>query len=251
MSSTYRIDKIYDLLLVRGKVSVQELAEMFHVTPTTIRRDLIVMEEKGLAQRVRGYAIAAEDTKRAADLNIFEDEKRRIAQAALTFVKNGMSLALDTGNTVRSVARAIMESQEINTLDVVTNSLITAQLMGEQYPVTMPGGIVLASSSALVGVDVERFFSSINIDLVFLGSTGVRDCSGLTVSYPLHLSVKRNMVACATKRIAVLDSSKFAGRGIFTFCDWEELDALITVKTDSNQDMLEEIEAKGVEIVLA
>jgi len=85
---------------------------------------------------------------------------------------------------------------------------------------------------------------------LFLGTTGIKECNGLTVSYPLHMSVKRNIVACASKKIAVLDSSKFAGRGVFTYCDFEDLDVMITTKTDSNEEMLKEIAEKGVQLVL-
>ena len=159
MSTSYRIEKIYDLLLVRGKISVNDLAEMFHVTPTTIRRDLIVMEEKGLARRVRGYALAVHDTKRQPDLRLFKEEKRRIAEAAKSFVRNGMSLALDTGDTVRTVAEVLIESPDITDLDIVTNALLTAIKMGEHYRVSMPGGIVLSSSAALVVWTLINFFS--------------------------------------------------------------------------------------------
>ena len=250
LGNSYRIEKIYDLLLIRGKISVDELADTFHVTPTTIRRDLVVMEEKGLASRSRGYAIAVSDTNRKVGLSLFKEEKRRIAQAAKSFVKDGMSVVLDTGDTVRTVVELLMESSDITKLDVVTNSLITGTKLGTRFQVTMPGGMVSARSLALVGLDVESFFSKIYVDVAFLGTTGIGGCTGLTVSNPLHLSVKKNMLACASKKVAVLDSSKFLSRGIFTFCDFEDLDVMITTKTDSNGKMLDEIARKGVELVL-
>ncbi|HWS30302.1 MAG TPA: DeoR/GlpR family DNA-binding transcription regulator [Clostridia bacterium] len=250
MRSSYRLDQIYTLILNRSKISVEELADIFHVTPTTIRRDLIDMEAQGLVRRTRGYAVACEDTARIASLDIFREEKRRIAEAAKAFVSNGMSLALDSGSTVQAVSELLVESPDINELDIVTNSLLIALKMCRKFRLSMPGGSVLSGNAALVGVAVDDFFKSINVDLAFLGTTGIYGCNGLTVSYPLHMSVKKNIVACANKRIAVLDSSKFIGRGIFTFCEFSQLDVMITVKTSENEAQLREIEKQGVQLVL-
>ena len=248
--TSYRMEKIYLLLLNRKKIAVTELAEIFQVTPTTIRRDLLSMEEKGVARRTRGYALACDDTERSMELDIFVDEKMRIAEAAKTFVKNRMSLALDAGRTVQTIAEALIETSNITGLDIVTNSLPIALKLSNHFSVSMPGGTVLPQSAVLLGVDTESFFSSVNVDIAFLGTTGIDGCNGLTVSYPLHLSIKRHIVASASKTIAVLDSSKFFGRGIFTFCEFAKLDMMITVKTSENEHKLREIEKQGVELIL-
>lgn len=101
-----------------------------------------------------------------------------------------------------------------------------------------------------MGVDVSEFYQNINTDIAFLGTTGINNCRGLTVSYPLQLSVKQKAAACASKRIAVLDSSKFIKRGIYVFCEFKDIDTLITVETDDNKQQLDHISRQGVEIVL-
>lgn len=247
---TYRVEKIYKLLLSRERVSVAELAEMFQVTPTTIRRDLITMEEQGLAQRTRGFAVAASDTRRAIDFELFQDEKRRIAQAALSFISEGMSIAMDAGTTIGALTEVMMETKTISDLDIVTNALNTAIKLSNRFRLCMPGGAVLHRNAVVVGTDVAKFFADINVDLAFLGTTGIENSNGLTVSYPLHLGVKEAIVGCANKKIALLDSSKFIGRGIFTFCKFKDLDVIITVKTAQNEKRIKQIEREGVEFVL-
>ena len=44
MSNNSRQDKIFNLLETEERMSVSDLAAFFHVTETTIRRDLNVME---------------------------------------------------------------------------------------------------------------------------------------------------------------------------------------------------------------
>ncbi len=250
MPNSYRINQIYSLLITNKKMSVDDLAEKFHVTPTTIRRDLLVLEEKGLIERTRGFACISSDLKKSS-AGIFEDEKKRIAQAAMKYVKNRMSIAMDSGSTVYELCDAIIRSGEFHLIDIVTHSLEIGLLAGDKAPdinVSMPGGAV--QQKALAGVDVANFYKNINVDIAFLGSTGILNCRGLTVSYPLQLSVKQNVVACATTRIALLDSSKFLSRGIYVFCNFSDIDKMITVETEENKAQLDHISRQGVEIIL-
>lgn len=247
MSSTYRLDRIYSLLLRNGRATVEDLAQNFHVTPTTIRRDLLLLEERGLIYRTRGYAniLNTDDT-----INVFDTEKRRIAEAAMSFIQEEMTVAMDSGTTVEAICDCLVEKNSVRVLDIVTHSLKVAMRLGEYYRVSMPGGVMMSRYNALVGMDVENFYQNINVDIAFLGTTGINNCNGLTVSDPLQLEVKKRCVGCAAKRIAVANSSKYIRRGIYVFCDFSEIDTLITVKTEENAHQLEQIAKKGVDIVL-
>lgn len=252
MEHISRMESIYAMILNHGKISVEELSSFFGVTPTTIRRDLIKLEEVGLTRRTRGYAHAVADTERRISQDLFVEEKKRIALKAQTLVKDHMTLVLDSGSTVHAICNELIENPRIHALDMVTNSLTTALLVGDHFGITMPGGHLLKNSQhALVGVSVEDFFSDVHVDLAFMGTTGVKDCDGLTVSYPLHMSVKRCMVACANQRVAVLDSSKFIGRGVYTFCKFKDIDILITVEKEQNKRDLDRISKYGCKILLA
>ena len=81
--SNERQDKIFSMLESRGRMSVSDLAEYFQVTETTIRRDLITMEENHQIVRRRGFAElplqAASGLRRR---NTFQEEKQRIARKA-------------------------------------------------------------------------------------------------------------------------------------------------------------------------
>lgn len=248
MSNAYRLDQIFALLLRKGNVSVDELARSFHVTPTTIRRDLLVLEERGLIYRTRGAAYLRDEDKTST--GIFQEEKKRIAIAAAAYLGNGMSVALDSGTTVGAMVEFLCADPQITNIQIITHSPQTAIIASQKFDVSIPGGALLPGSDYMVGLEVEEFYKKLNVDVAVLGSTGVYNCSGLTVSYPLQLLAKKNCAECADKRIALLDSSKFIRRGIYVFCDFKEIDTLITVKTDENEAQLERIAKQGVEIVL-
>ena len=63
--------------------------------------------------------------------------------------------------------------------------------------------------------------------------------------------VKRALLSSASKKVALVDSSKFLSRGIYTYCSFRELDTLITVRTEENAPVLDEIAKQGVEIIAA
>jgi len=248
MSNSYRLDRIYNMLLQKKSVSVEELSDCFHVTPTTIRRDLLELEERKLIYRTRGSAFLLETGM--SEANIFMEEKKRIAEAAAKYVCAGMSIALDSGSTVRTLADHLIADQSMGNLDFVTHSPEIAIRVCKRFNVSIPGGSLTPNSEFMVGVEVEDFYKKINVDVAFLGSTGVYNCAGLTVSYPLQLQVKKYSALCADKRIALLDSSKFSRRGIYVFCEFKDIDTLITVQTKENEAQLKRIADLGVEIVL-
>ena len=249
MSNSYRLDQIYTLLMRKGSATVEEHSERFRVTTTTIRRDLLELEERRLIYRSRGAAYLMD--KDVVAPNIFGEEKKRIAAAAAKFVSNGITLSLDSGSTVAAVITHLLNDDRMTDLDIITHSISSALLASKKYNVFILGGALFKQMDTMLGLEVEEFYRKINVDIAFLGSTGVLNCAGLTLSYPIQLLVKKASVECADKRIAVLDSSKFIRRGIYVFCDWHDINTLITVKTDENETQLDRIAKQGVNIVLA
>ncbi|MBR3747792.1 MAG: DeoR/GlpR transcriptional regulator [Selenomonadaceae bacterium] len=75
-----RDTKILNVLGVRKKISVQELSELLQVTDVTIRKDLSVLEEKGLIKREHGFAVLPTSDDVSTRLLFNYETKRRIAR---------------------------------------------------------------------------------------------------------------------------------------------------------------------------
>ena len=249
MSNSFRLDQIYTLLLHKERLTVEELAQTFKVTPTTIRRDLLVLEERNLIHRTRGAVMLSQDPRRTT--NFLLDEKKRIAAAASRFLSDTMSVILDSGTTVAAFVDYILESNNFDKINFITHSPQTALRVSAKYAVSLPSGCLMPQSDYIVSYDVENFYRSVNVDLAVLSSTGVHDCPGLTISFPLQLNVKKSAAECANKRIALLDSSKYFRRGIYVFCDFQDIDTLVTVETEENKPQLDRISKLGTDIILA
>ena len=59
---TERHTKILDIVSEEKKVEVNRLSEMLGVSQVTIRKDLDVLEERGLLSREHGYAVMKNGT---------------------------------------------------------------------------------------------------------------------------------------------------------------------------------------------
>ncbi len=253
MSNISRRDQIFNLLEIQEQMSVSELANYFNVTETTIRRDLIQMEIRGEIIRKRGYAILPDQGHNLAirRRNTFLEEKQRIAAKAIELCRNVHSAALDSGTTVTELVRLLLKQRNERKMELITCSLSIAYETCKYFHTYVPGGLVFPDEISVGGSSMSNYFQGVTTDIAFLGSTGIASTPGLTVSYLPMLDVKRALIASAIKKVALLDSSKFSTRGIYTFCKFDELDILITVRTEQNARALDEIAKHNVEIILA
>lgn len=253
MDNEQRRDLIFNLLEDRGEMSVTELAQYFKVTETTIRRDLLRMEANQEIIRRRGYAFLpngghAIGIRRP---NTFREEKQRIARKAFELCANVNSLALDSGTTVAELVHLLTEDHTNHKYEMVTCSLTVAYETCKYYHTYVPGGMVYPDEFSVCGFQMVDFFKNITADIAFLGSTGIYQTEGLTISYLPMVDIKRSLMKCASRTVVLVDSSKFSTRGLYTYSKYSEIDTLITVKTKDNEEALKRIEDEGVEIILA
>jgi DeoR/GlpR family transcriptional regulator of sugar metabolism len=249
---------ISELILNSGNARVGELSEKFGVSEMTIWRDLKVLENQGLIERVRGGALSKavrEDGKNSLEpvfeskQELYSEQKRQIARyAAEKFVDDGDIVVLEGGTTVVNMVPFMRRSR----LTVLTNAL-PILVMGTQYlpGVTLMGcgGILREASRTFVGPQAERFFSEFRAQKLFVSATGLTLEHGLTDPNPLEISVKRAMHKCANRTILLLDSSKFGLQSLAPILSFSEIDTLIT-DSGAPKAILRSLESSGMKICI-
>jgi DeoR family glycerol-3-phosphate regulon repressor len=126
---SHRQNEILALARSAGRVSVDDLAVRFDVTPQTIRKDLNDLCDRRLLNRVHGGAVVAsgiENLAYEARRFIAAEEKRAIGKAAAALIPNQSSLFINIGTTTEEVAANLMGHEE---LLVITNNLNVAMLL--------------------------------------------------------------------------------------------------------------------------
>ena len=105
MLAEQRQAHIMELVDRDGAVRVSELVRDLEVSDMTIRRDLGVLEDAGLVQKVHGGATRVADSpsyepRFTAKAVLQQAEKRAIAAAAARLVEPGSAIAIPGGNRV-------------------------------------------------------------------------------------------------------------------------------------------------------
>jgi DeoR family transcriptional regulator of aga operon len=263
MSRQERLSRILEIVVEKGSIEVEEVAEELKVSLATIRRDFDSLAKKQLLSRTHGGAIATGGslaiplTYKVAK----EDEaKQRIAEAAADMVSRYDVIGINGGTTTSAVARAIVQRPEFaagNTLDllpaltVVTNALnIAAELtVRPQIKIVVTGGVARPQSYELTGLFAQEVLKEVNIDMAFLGVEAIDEVIGAAARHEEEAQVNRQIAARAKSIVVVTDSSKFQKRAFASIRPVNEIDVLIT---DNGVDpkIVKNFRALGVEVVI-
>jgi DeoR/GlpR family transcriptional regulator of sugar metabolism len=235
-----------------GATSVRDLARQLGVSPSTIRRDLEVLDRDGTLRRVRGGALAgidADDELPFADVAaVDEQDKEAVAVRAAQIVRDGDVVLLDIGTTTMHLARQLRGRR----VTVITSSLAVLDVLRADSAVELLllGGMVRRTYHSLVGVLTEEALSQVCADRVFLGASGVRPDGQLVDTTLAEVPVKRAMIAAAGQVVLLVDRHKFPGTGALRVCGPEDIDMIVT-NENADEMTLHTCAAAGVEVLLA
>lgn len=248
---------IVSLAHENDRVAVAELAGRFGVTTETIRRDLELLDERGLLQRVHGGALPRATGIFAPELGLVEREARNtpqksaIARRALDYLPAAHgSVILDAGTTTGQLAVLLPEDTPLPT--VITNSVAIAALLSAQdtTDVLMLGGRVRGLTQSVVGASAAHALGRLRVDIAYLGANGMSAQHGFSTPDLDEAMVKRAMVSVARRVVALVDSSKIGTESLHSFARLSDVDVLIT--DDGITDAVRaEFTEQGLEVVVA
>lgn len=255
MYAEERQEAIAELVRRRGRVAVTDVATRYGVTTETVRRDLAVLERNGVVRRVHGGAVPTgaltfvEKEVRERE-SAQAAEKDRIAKAAVALVPaDGGSILLDAGTTTARLAALLPADRK---LVVVTNSVpVAARVAGSAATrLHLLGGRVRGTTQAAVGEETVRALEDLRVDVAFIGANALSAEFGLSTPDAEEASVKRAMVRSAQRVVVLADCSKLGREHLVRFAPLDAIDVLVTDDA-ADPDLVAELEARGVEVVLA
>jgi len=216
-----------------GGVRVVELARDLGVSDMTVRRDLELLANRGLIEKVHGGATSRPGSALfepgfAAKSSLQQAEKEAIADAAVALVAPGTAIGISAGTTTYALARRLVDLAD---LTVVTNSVPVADVLhraGRRDQTIILTGGVRTPSDALVGPFAVAALRTIHLDQVFMGVHGIDPRSGFTTPNVLEADTDRALVASARRLVVVADSSKWGVIGISSIARLDEADTLVT-----------------------
>jgi len=209
------------------------------------------LEEMGEIKRVHGGAIGRQSLFNGLSLSEKEKiriaEKGRIADYAVSLVKRGDVLIVDSGSTTLQFARKLKNLEEIT---VITNSLnVASEFSKSDNKVILTGGEMDMDSLMLTGPLADETLKNIFADKIFMGIDGVDFTAGLTTPDIVEAKTVRLMMQAAAERILLADSTKFGRKSIGVVSKVSELDKIIT-DAALNEEERRRFEEAGVEVIL-
>jgi DeoR/GlpR family transcriptional regulator of sugar metabolism len=225
-------DRRHELILrslrAEGPASIGALAEKLGVSPATIRRDLVQLDEEGLLRRVYGGAVpvVGRDDPFVDVATVRVAEKDAIAQKCAELVKDGETVLLDIGTTAHRIGRHLRG----RSITVITSSLPVLEELQDEHSIQLVllGGVVRRDYRSLVGFLTEDNLRQVHADRLFLGTSGVRPSGQVMDTTVVEVPVKRAMIAASDQVVLVADVAKFPGHGMARVCGPDELDVVVT-----------------------
>lgn len=217
-----RRDAVLHLLHEQTSASISEIAERFHVSEMTIRRDIQKLADSGQVIRIPGGA-RIERNFNSERLHRMADAKSAIGKAASELVKNGDSLVIDSGTTTLYLARHLRHHRD---LVVFTFSLAVLEELSscDSARIELTGGAYRRATHDLTGAAVADSLAAVSADKVFFGAAALSFRKGIMVSD----RVPHALLDSGRERILLIDSSKIGQEATYGFCRIERCDLIIT-----------------------
>ena len=254
LSIAERHKYILDKLNKYGFVRITDVANELGVTKVTIRKDVKILESKGLLYKVHGSARPA--NPHVADLdvhvkdNINRDAKRLIAQRAVELLDDNDSIIIASGSTIYAFAEEI-KMRQWHHLNIVTPFLRLGVLLNEAENVNgvQLGGSVHKKSLSVRGEYAAQGFENVICSKLFFGADGIDSNFGITCATAEEATLTQKMMRASAKSVVLADSSKFGRRGFGRICSMERIDCIVTDDGISEQ-YRRLIEEAGVDLIV-
>ena len=227
LESLQRLAQIRSRLDVDGRVRVMDLAGELDVSEMTIRRDLDLLVDEGVAHRVRGGAVAVGPQQFAARAEQHSRAKGRIADKLLGLVGEGGAIGIDASSTLQRLAARLAPARD---LTVLTNGLDTFRALQDHAGVTalLTGGALDDSTGSLVGPLATRAANDVMLRRLFVSASAVDPQLGSSESTLLDAEVKLALAGAAAEIVLAVDSSKLGHRAPARCFPLDRIGVLVT-----------------------
>ena len=236
----------------RGRILVSEIQEYYQISADCARRDLRVLESKGLLQRTHGGAIAINPkeiyptpTYNPIDIKETQADYLAVAKRAVEYIENKDVIYITTSLVGYYMAENLPEDIEIT---VLTNSVTIAEVLRKKMNISV---ILLGGEMSHRG-HCHDFYTiqmvkNIRMDKAFLSHTALSLDFGASIHDPAGVEFGKAVMRNSRVNIGLYPSKKVGKNSVHSVCRTNEYDLLIT---DSNisEDFL--IQAKELGAVI-
>ena len=248
-----RHNEITQIIKDNGKITISEITGKYGISDESARRDLRLLEQKGICKRTHGGAIrAGQVSVRPPKDRNFEsmpvyDNYKEIARVAAGMIKENDTVYL-TGGSFGYIMVSLLPRDIHYTLVVNSVDIAKALRDFDNAEVYIVGG-KMRQSGSLVDSFATNFVSNLHFDLCFITGGGLTAEFGLSNGTDETAAFQRMVIKNSRKKCLLLPGAKIGVDSFVKVCDVELFDTIIT-DWDCVEDQITTMEDKGVEVIV-
>lgn len=249
-----RHQTISDIINTNGKITIVEITKRFGISDESARRDLRLLEQKGVCKRTHGGAIVLSQVSVIPPLNrqyenmpIFDNYKV-IAEIAVTKINENDIVYLTSGSFGYIVISILPKNIHFT---VVVNSVDFAKELRnfENIDVYIAGG-KMRKSGSVVDTFATEFVSKLHFDICFITGSGLTADFGLSNGSDETATFQRTVIKNSRMKCLLMPSSKIGVNSFVKVCDADIFDTVIT-DWDCAEEQISALEDTGVKVIVA
>ena len=235
-----------------GRILVSEIQKYYQVSADCARRDLRILESKGLLQRTHGGAIAVNPkeiyptpTYNPIDIKEIQTDYLAVAQKAIESIQNKDVIYITTSLIGYYMAENLPEDL---TITILTNSVTIAEVLRKKMNISviLLGG-VMSHRGHCHDFYTIQMIKNIRMDKAFLSHTALSLDFGATIHDPAGVEFGKAVMNNSGMNIGLYPSKKIGTNSIHSVCGIKDYDLLIT-DNNVSEDFLIQVRKLGVVI---
>lgn len=253
MFAQERQESIVNQVNMEGSVRVKDLSVKFAVTEDCIRKDLAILEKKGLLKKAYGGAVSIRQNPHMYNSeerkNTPNDERVMIAQKAMTLIHEQDTIFLDVSLTSLEIAKLLRESSL--QITVMTNMIEVLNILNQcsHISIIFIGGQLNQERDGFWGSLSIEMVKSFKLDKAFLGVVGVDTVTGELSTYHVEDGFMKAAIIQQTQMNYLLcEERKLKEDGSYVFASLNDVSGLILSK-DVHTKMKATLEDYGLVII--
>ncbi len=250
-----RHQEIINMISINGRISIGEIEEKFDISVESARRDLRILEEKGLLKRTYGGAIPISQVnplpprhRDMKNMDIYSNYDS-IAKKAASMIKENDVVYITSGSLGFIMLNHLPKNFQY--ILVVNSATLADELKyWDNITVYITGGKMrMHGTTSLVDSFATAFVKNMHFDICFITGAGIDSEFGFSNGTDETASFQRTVIENSRQKVLMLPNQKIGVKAFIKVCDTSCFDTLIT-DWEAVEDELAKIEEKGVNIII-
>lgn len=245
---------ILEILETNGSITTGEIQERFNVSYDSAKRDLRILEEKGLLKRTHGGALPVRQIaaskppmQTCGEITEIKENYHAIAMHAISMLKNGDVIFLISATLGFFIAQNIPADLKLR---VVTNSITIAEELRKKPNVAV---IILGGEMDNKGNCYDAFaidtIRRLRFDKSFITAAAISPEFGLSIQRSQAISFYNAVIDSSKQVVGLFPTEKIGFESVVSICPANKLDVLVTDWNALEED-LSGFDEQGIDLVI-